>query len=93
MPTPERYYKEQIERAAEAERQATRDSRRDWARVLLEIVFWTSLGLLGLGLGLHAFDVQRGLVYWWGGALVWVAGVFVAVITAYLRGARRGDWR
>lgn len=93
MPTPERYYKEQIQRAEEAERRATRDTRREWARVLSEMLFWTLLGLLGLGLAFHALDVDRGFVYWWAGAFVWTAGVFVAVITAYLRGVRRGDWR
>jgi hypothetical protein len=93
MPIPERYYKEQIARAEEAERLAVGEKWREWARVLGEIFLWTVLGLLGLGLGLHTLGIERALVYWWGGAFVWVAGVSTAVITSYLRGAKRGLWQ
>ncbi|MEW5916102.1 MAG: hypothetical protein AB1762_06840 [Gemmatimonadota bacterium] len=93
MPIPERYYREQIARAEQAERLAVHDRRRAWVRVLGEILLWTVLGLTGLGLGLHTLGVERALVYWWGGAFVWVAGVSTAVITAYLRGAKRGYWQ
>lgn len=91
MPLPERYYKEQIERAAAAEGRATRDTRRGWARAIGEIVLWTTLGLFGLGLALHSTDEQRGWVYWWAGAFVWVAGVSTALFKAYRRAIRRGD--
>ncbi len=91
MPLPERYYREMIARREEEDRQARRDSAREWVRVLGEMLWWTLLGLTGLGLALHTFDVDRGWVYWWGGAFVWVAGVFVALLTAYRRGVRRGD--
>jgi hypothetical protein len=92
MPIPERYYREMIARRAEEERLARRDSAVEWVRVVGQIVWWTALGLAGLGLALHNMDIDRGWVYWWGGAFVWVAGVFVALITGYLRGVRRGDW-
>jgi hypothetical protein len=93
MPLPERYYREQIARAEAAERAARRDTRREWARVLSEILLWTVLGLFGLGMGLHTLGVERALVYWWAGAFVWVAGVSTALITAHVRGMKRGDWR
>jgi hypothetical protein len=92
MPLPERYLRELIERHEATERQARRDTWREWARVLAEIVLWTVLGLVGIGLAFHALDIELGWVYWWAGAVVWVAGVSAAVLTAYRRGEDRGDW-
>ena len=92
MPLPEKYRNQLLESHELAERLARRDTRRAWARVLGEIVLWTSLGLVGIALAWHTFDAQLGWVYWWTGAIVWVAGVSAAVITAYLRGEKRGDW-
>jgi hypothetical protein len=93
VPIPERYYAAMVARHEEAERRSRRDRVREWLRVLGEIFLWSSLGLIGLGLALHVLDVERGLVYWWAGAFVWVGGVSTSVITAYLRGVKRGDWR
>ncbi len=93
MPISERYYKEIIERNAEAERRAEQDKRREWIRVLAQIFLWTTLGLLGIGLAFHTYDVELGWVYWWAGAFVWVAGWSITMLTAYRRGVRRGDWR
>ncbi|MGH7711310.1 MAG: hypothetical protein ACREOG_08495 [Gemmatimonadaceae bacterium] len=93
MPVPERYYREQIERATEAERRATRDTRRSWARAIGEVWFWTLLGLVGLAFALHTDSVERGWMYWWAGAFVWVAGVSYSLISTYRRGLRRGDWQ
>jgi hypothetical protein len=92
MPLPEEYQRQLIESYEAADREARRDRWRAWARVLGEIVVWTVLGLVGIGLAFHAVDVQLGWVYWWIGAVVWVAGVSTAVTTAYLRGEERGDW-
>ena len=91
MPTPERYYEEQIERAEESERQAARDTRRAWGRAIGEIWLWTALGLVGIALSFRTGDVARGWVYWWAGAFVWVAGVSAALFKAYRRAIRRGD--
>jgi hypothetical protein len=93
VPLPEKYRRQLIESHEAAERQARRDTRREWARVLGEIVLWTLLGLVGIGFAFHALDVELGWVYWWASAIVWVAGVSAAVITAYLRGQQRGDWQ
>lgn len=93
MPIPERYYKELISRHEEAERRASRDTRRESFRVLAQICLWTTLGLLGIALAFHTYDVDLGWVYWWAGAFVWVAGWCVTMIAAYLRGVRRGDWK
>ena len=92
MPLPEKYLRQQIESHAAAEREARRDSRRAWIRVLGEIALWTLLGLGGFGLAFHTLDFELGMVYWWGGSIVWVAGVTVAVLSAHRRGEERGDW-
>jgi hypothetical protein len=92
MPLPEKYIQQLIASREAAERRARRDTWREWARVLGEIVLWTLVGLVGIAFAFHAVDVQLGWVYWWAGAVLWVAGVSTAVITAYVRGEERGDW-
>lgn len=92
MPLPEQHYRQQIQDHEVAEREARRDSRRAWARVLGEIMLWTLLGLAGFGLAFHTFDFGLGMVYWWAGCVVWVGGVSTAVLSARRRGEERGDW-
>lgn len=92
MPLPERYQRQLIETMEAAEREAKGASRREWARVLGEIVLWTALGLGCLGLAFHAGDEEIGWIWWWAGHVVWVAGVARAVLSAYKRGEERGDW-
>ena len=92
MPLPEKYRREQIDNRAASEREARRESRRAWIRILGEIVFWTLLGLGGFGLAFHTFDYDLGRIYWWAGSVVWVAGVTAAVFSAHRRGEERGDW-
>lgn len=91
MPVPERYYREQIQRAEEADQSARRDTRRAWARAIAEVWLWTLLGLIGLAFALHAVNVDRGWAYWWAGAFVWVGGVSYALFSAFRRAVRRGD--
>ena len=93
MPTPERYYREQIARHEAAEREAERQTRREWIRILALIALSTGLGLVGIAFAFHSYDVDRGWVYWWAGAFVWVTGVALTIISAYVRGVRRGDWQ
>ena len=92
MPIPEHFYREQIARAEEAERGAARDSRRSYARAIAEVWFWTLLGLVGIAFAFRVNDVDRGWMYWWAGAFVWVGGVFYSLFTTYKRGVKRGDW-
>jgi hypothetical protein len=91
VPLPERHYRDVIEKHEAAERLARRDVRREWLRVLGEMTLWTALGLFGIALAFRTLDVDLGWIFWWGGALVWVAGVCAAVLTVYLRGQKRGD--
>ena len=81
-----------MERSDNAERQSRWDSWRAWARVAIEIMLWTVLGLAGIALAFHTNDERLGMVFWWAGSIVWVAGVSAAVLSAYRRGEERGDW-
>jgi len=92
MPMPQKYLDQQIENRRLGEREARRDTRRAWLRAIGEIVSWTCVGLLCIGLAFHTFDLQLGQVWWWTGCIVWVGGVTIAVSSAYRRGQARGDW-
>lgn len=92
MPLPEQYQRQLIETMEAAEREARRAMRREWARVIGEIVLWTVLGLGCLGMAFHARSEQVGWIWWWTGHVVWVGGDLWAVLSAYKRGEDRGDW-
>jgi hypothetical protein len=92
MPLPEKYLRQQMENRATAERDARRDTRVAWIRILGEIAAWTLAGLAGIGLAWHSRQFDLGMVYWWAGATVWFGGVTAAVLMAYRRGEERGDW-
>lgn len=92
MPLPEKYLRQQMETCAAAEREGRWDRAREWARMLGEIVLWTSLGLGGIALAFNAFDYELGMIYWWAGSAVWFGGVSAAVLGAYRRGEERGQW-
>jgi hypothetical protein len=92
MPLPEKYLREQRENRAIAEREAQRETRLAWLRVLGEIAAWTLAGLAGIGMALHSHDFDVGMAWWWGGSALWVGGVSATVLTAYRRGEKRGDW-
>lgn len=92
MSIRDEHYRQQIEDHEAAEREARRESRRAWGRVLGEIMLWTLLGLAGFGLAFHAIGFELGMIYWWAGCVVWVGGVSTAVLAAHRRGEERGDW-
>ena len=81
-----------METRAAADRESRWDGWLALVRVIGEIVLWTLLGLLGISMALHTFDVEFGRIYWLLGCLVWIGGVSVAVLSAYRRGEERGDW-
>lgn len=92
MPLPEKYLRQQIENHAAAEREARRVSRLAWLRVIGELAAWTLAGLTGIGMAWHSTNFGIGMAWWWAGATVWVGGVTTALLTAYRRGEKRGDW-
>jgi len=92
MPLPEQYRRQLTETHDAAERASRWDGWLALARVIGEITLWTVLGLLGMGMALHTFDVGLGRIYWLVGSIVWIGGVTFAVLSAYPRGEERGDW-
>lgn len=92
MPLPEQYRRQLMETRAAAERESRWDGWLALLRAVGEIVLWTFLGLLGIGLSFHTNDFELGRVYWLVGAIVWIGGVSFALLAAYKRGEDRGDW-
>jgi uncharacterized membrane protein len=92
MPLPEKYLRQLAETHAAAEREARKDYWRAWVRVLGEITIWSLVGLFVIGLAFRTLDFGLGMVYWYAGSIVWIAGVSAAVLSAYRRGEERGDW-
>lgn len=72
--------------------QAERDSRRELLRVCAELVGWTALGLVIAGMAFRVTDYRMGMICLYAGMVVNIGGVTGALVTAYLRGERRGDW-
>jgi hypothetical protein len=91
MPLPEKYRRQLMESTAAAERAARWDGLRMWARILGGIVTWTVLGLGGIFMAFHTVGHDIGMIWWWAGSIVWVAGVSAVVLGAYRRGVERGD--
>jgi len=91
MPLPEKYRRQLMESSAAAEREARWDGLRALARVLGEIVVWTVLGLGGIYLAFHTIGRDIGMIWWWIGSIVWIAGVSAAVLGGWRRGMERGD--
>lgn len=92
MPLPQEYRDELVATHAAAERLARFDSTREFLRTAGHILFWVACGLALLGLALHSDERAIGMMYWWAGHAVWVGGVTGALLAAYRRGERRGDW-
>lgn len=89
---PEKYRRQLMETHERADRESRWDAWLALARVVGEIVLWTLLGLLSIGLAFHTFDLELGRIWWLVGCIVWIGGVSVAVLSAYRRGEERGDW-
>lgn len=92
MPMPKEYREELVKSHERSERQARGDTRREMARTLGLIVFWTACGLALIGMAFHVTDATIGKAYFLGGHVVWVGGVAAALHSAYRRGEQRGDW-
>ena len=76
----------------EAERQVSRVYRRELLRVCLECLGSSFLGLFCMAFALHTSDAGYGAIAWWGGMVVGYSGIALSLISAYIRGDRRGDW-
>lgn len=91
MPPDPELYREMVERHAAAEREARGESRRQFLRFLVEVLTATLFGLVMMGLAIETLDAALGRVWWYGGQVVWLAGVAVAIWRARARAAERGD--
>ena len=89
---PKKYRDALVAKHAAAERVARGDLAREMLRCVGHILFWVACGLALLGLALHNDDRTVGMMYWWAGHAVWIGGVTGALLAAYRRGERRGDW-
>lgn len=72
--------------------EAERDRRRDAISTALECVGWSMLGIFCIGWALHTTDITYGKMAFWGGIGIGNAGNLFALVRAYRRGERRGDW-
>ena len=89
MTRPE--YRMIAQRHEQEHRSAERDARRSLLRAIAEIVLATGSGLAVIGLAFHVTDFDLGMQLWYGGMVVWIAGVLVAVVRAHTRSKARGD--
>ena len=92
MPMPEKYRRALIESHDASERLARRETARDLLRTCGHIVFWVLAGLGLFALAFHSSDRTVGMMFWWAAHAVWIGGVSAALLAAYRRGERRGDW-
>lgn len=82
-----------VERRANEEREARRDTRREHLMTLALLFFWVLVGMGFIGVAVHVNDEAWGQIWWWTGWLLWVGGVLFTLHRAYWRGVERGDWR
>jgi hypothetical protein len=80
-----------VARRREAE-VADRIRRRDLVRTALECVAWCAAGLFSMGWAFHTTDEFAGRVAFLVGVGAGNAGILFALLSAYRRGERRGDW-
>lgn len=92
MSTPRVGYQEQIERNRLSERAARRDRWLSMGRTLVELVLAVAVGFGFIAFSAHTRDEELGHMLFRVGQLAWIAGVLFALLAAYRRGERRGDW-
>ncbi len=86
-----RSYEEQVAAHARAHREASRDTRRDFWRLVLDLAITVAGGLTLLGWAFHSSEMDIARAFWWAGHAFWAAGMTVSAIRAYKRSERRGD--
>lgn len=75
-----------------AEREASRDRRRDFLRSALLCIVSTGAGMFIMFWAFWVTDRQIGLAFLYGGMAVGYAGIAYAILSLYRRGEERGDW-
>ncbi len=92
MPLPDEYRDQLIASHTDAEMHARHETRRDLLRTAGHLAFWVLCGLTLFGFAFHTRDHTIGMMFWWAAHAVWIAGVSGALLAAYRRGEKRGDW-
>jgi hypothetical protein len=92
VPIPAKYRDELIAKHERAHLAARGDTLRDLVRTGGHLAFWVACGLSLIALALHTTNLALGMVFWWAGHAVWLAGVGFSLLAAYRRGVLRGDW-
>lgn len=92
MPLPKALLEDLQRKRAEETLVARRDTRRDLTLTALACVASAVAGLALLAVAFHTTSYAIGRVFFIGGQLVGYTGIVVALVRAYLRGERRGDW-
>ncbi|MEO7455422.1 MAG: hypothetical protein ABIY52_04120 [Gemmatimonadaceae bacterium] len=80
------------ERNAIANREADRDTRRDFVFTCLRMIGFVAIGYVFVGISAHVTDVALGWIYFWAGVTIWIPGVLFTLLGFYRRGEMRGDW-
>jgi hypothetical protein len=75
-----------------AERQATREARRQFVVTCLSMVAWCAAGLYVAHFAWRVTDYELGMGILYGGQAVTIGGIGWTLIRAYVRGEQRGDW-
>jgi hypothetical protein len=75
-----------------AERDARRETRRDFLRASAQCVGFCAAGLFIMFFAFHVDDLQAGRAFLWGGMVVGYSGIAYTLLSAYRRGEKRGDW-
>ena len=92
MPMPKEYRDRLLAEHETAEEGARRETRRDILRTAGHLAFWVLFGMALFGFAFHTSDHAVGMIFWWAAHAVWIGGVAGALLAAYRRGEKRGDW-
>ena len=92
MPLRKALLEDMQRKRADETRIAGGDTRRDLTFTALACVASVAAGLALMAVAFHTTSYAIGKAFFIGGQLVGYTGIVVALVRAYLRGERRGDW-
>jgi hypothetical protein len=76
-----------------AQHEVERKYRREMARVCLELIGSTIVGMFFMGWAFHVTDRATGEILMWTAFILGYSGMLLSLGSAYLRGEARGDWQ
>lgn len=75
-----------------AEREVSRNYRREMVRVCIELTGCAAVGLFIMFWAFYINDREMGQILWLTAFVVSYSGMLLSLARAYLRGEARGDW-